>query len=154
MTRLRRNWLLIALFCGVGVWLYVAYDADPALGASADAEGDVANTGICNRTRQVWEAILKATKQQNCAKVSHDNLGEVTKLDLSGLSIRELKKGDFSDLQNLTHLNLSNNQLQELPEGMFEDLNGLEAIVLSCNPFRHLKIHVAGGVTVIRAGCR
>ena len=139
MTCLLRNWLQIALFCGAGLLLYSCMSmTNSAPNALADAGADVAKTGICNRTRQVQEAILKVTKPKQCAKVDRNNLRNVTTLDLSEGSIRKLQRRDFRNLGNLRYLNLSDNQLEALPKGIFKGLGNLEELNLSNNPLKKL----------------
>ena len=73
---------------------------------------------VCDRTTQVRDALVEATKQA-CGSISEDDLAAVEELDLSESGIRSLAPGDFSGLVEMRRLNLNNNpRLRSLPQGM------------------------------------
>ena len=121
--------------------------AEPGLGS-----------GICDRTREVRNAILKKIGQvSDCGGVTGYHMGRVTgavgvtdvleslkpgdleglvlvtELDLSGGALKQLPAGIFDDLRSVTRLNLSGNQLTDLPSGVFDKMSTLEALDLRHN---------------------
>ena len=75
--------------------------ADSVTVAVADDEA----SGICGRTRQVREAIIRAVSGiTDCANITATHLVSLTGLNLSGHFITTLQAGDFAGLGNLTQL--------------------------------------------------
>ena len=96
---------------------------------------DVVEDGICDRTRQVREAILaRLPGDGGCAGVTAADLAGITgDLELRGRDIEELQAGDFQGLTSLDQLFLANNDLTELPAGIFDGLAGLERLNVTRN---------------------
>ena len=99
--------------------------------------------GICDRTKQVQDAIIAAIpKVNNCADVTLAHLRQIKRLSLSSLAydnrITSLKEGDFADLDNLEWLFLSNNELTSIPETLFAGLSSLKILSLSNNRLEEL----------------
>ena len=93
---------LLALFGGL------------ALLATAQAQ----TTGICDRTQQVQDEILRQLSAvSDCAAV--------TELSLEDKSITSLKAGDFDGLTAVWKINLNFNQLGALPANLFSGLTSL-----------------------------
>ena len=91
--------------------------------------------GICDRTPQVRDAILKLLPVDDCALVTEAHLSSITSLDLEnrGRPIRALQGVDFSGLSSLRDLSLHNNSLSTLPEGVFSGLSSLQNLPLYNN---------------------
>ena len=130
------------------------------------ATGVVANDtptstdGICGRTEQVRDEILRTVLQANsdniiwelpagsdCASVSESDLLTITWLGLSYEDITELQSGDFQGLSNLAYLGLSANDLTELPAGVFSGLSNLEELDLRSNELTGLPAGVFTGLS-------
>ena len=99
-----------------------------------------AQTGICDRTRKVRDAILsKLTNVDACSAVTDDHLGGITgEIDLSEKDIASVRAADFSGLSGLNRLDLSQNDLTSLPAGVFDDLTNLSTLNLSFNDLTSL----------------
>ncbi len=110
--------------------------------------------GICDRTRQVQEAILDRLGLDMtvtaCAEVTEDNLNTLAGgLDFSLEGITALKEGDFDDLDSLTTLNLrgnSRNHLSSLPADIFDDLTSLTTLDLGFNRLSSLPASLPPGI--------
>ena len=89
---------------------------------------------ICNRTKDVRQALLARVTATDCALVSASQLAAITSLDLSGKYMISLQAHDFAGLTGLTELDLSLNRLGTLPAGVFADLVNLT----------HLDLDLAG----------
>ena len=100
----------------------------------------VPEVGVCSRTVQVREAIVRAiSSASNCAEVSDSDLAGLNNvLELSGRGITTLKPGDFRGLTNLVVLHLGGNSLTELPDGLFDDLSNLQVLWLYRNSITEL----------------
>ena len=93
-----------------------------------------ASADVCDRTPQVRDKLMEAAGVSSCEQVTLEHLNGLTKLDLSGTGITELKPDDFRGLDNLTTLWLHDNFLVELPEGVFDEtLDTLEDLRLDPN---------------------
>ncbi len=101
-------------------------------------------TGICDRTQQVQDAIVALIPNvSNCADVTDTHLAAITgKLDLRGKSIDALAAGDFDGLTVLTTLQLFNNDLTTLPDDVFDDLTALTILELGSNSLVELPARV------------
>ena len=81
--------------------------------------------GICDRTQQVQDAIVRAVGKASCSEVIDQDLRSLKELDLSYQGITDLKSNDFSGLSSLEWLYLSYNKLETLPATVFSDLSSL-----------------------------
>ena len=88
-----------------------------------------AQTGICDRSRKVRDAILsKLTNVDACSAVTDEHLAGITgEIDLSEKDISSVRAADFSGLSGLNQLDLSQNDLTSLPAGVFDDMTNLHA---------------------------
>ena len=94
-----------------------------------------ANSGICDRTQQVKDAILaKLSDVSDCANVTDANLngiaGEIIINDNDELTLQD---GDFEGLSDLDTLYVHHNGLTALPEDVFDGLSALTALYLYNN---------------------
>ncbi len=95
-------------------------------------------TSVCERTRQVRDAIVAAASVSACSDITEAHLAAITGLFLSGQNITDLKPGDFHGLTGLTKLALFETQLTSLPEGLFDGLSNLIGIELGDNQLTSL----------------
>ena len=79
------------------------------LPSAGNAQG--ATDGVCGRTQQVRDELVRLAGAGDCASVTADNLAEITNLELENKAIASLQAGDFAGLTSLVYLRLSNNQL-------------------------------------------
>ena len=122
-------------FIGVFVLLSAALSVITPTQASGQSGG------VCSRTPQVRDAIMRAAGAADCNGVTSGELAAITHLDFLGDTITALKSGDFAGLTWLRWLNLDNNSLSSLPAGVFEGLTELGPRTLSLqgnpgSPFR------------------
>ena len=91
--------------------------------------------GICDRTREVQEAILERLASVNdCADVTDSHLAGIDgELDLSERGIRSLVRHDFDGLVRVEVLALWGNWLYTLPVGLFRPLVRLRELNLMWN---------------------
>ncbi len=95
---------------------------------------EITERGICDRTRQVREALVSALGATGCAAVTERDLAEYdSELNLAGTDLSNLKRGDFFALGELEILHLQRNQLATLPAGAFAGLGGLRRLNLRDN---------------------
>ena len=86
---------------------------------------------VCDRTRQVRDALVAATGKA-CGDIAAEDLAGVGGLDLSGTGLRTLEDGDLSGLTGLKDLKLKNNpNLRQLSGNAFADQNALENVNLN-----------------------
>ena len=95
-------------------------------------------TSVCERTRQVRDAILAEASVSACSDMTEAHLAAITGLFLEGQNITDLKPGDFHGLTGLTKLALFETQLTSLPEGLFDGLSNLIGIELGDNQLTSL----------------
>ncbi len=114
---------------------------------------DLFESGICDRTQAVQTAILSEIASiSDCAMVTDAHLTGITgTLDLSDMSITELRENDFSGLSNLGILRLSRNSLQTLPYGLFSGLSSLERLELGRNDLATLSDNVFSDLSSLQA---
>ena len=104
----------------------------------------VIKEGVCDRTEQVQERILREISGvSDCTDVTDEHLSGIARaLSLRDRSIATLKAGDFSGLGNLESLGLDDNQLTTLPATVFSDLVSLETLDLRSNELTALPENV------------
>ena len=86
---------------------------------------------VCDRTRQVRDAITSLTGNSDCGEVSRADLeSTTTTMDISEAGINSVSEGDFSGLSNLQDLDLGDNDLSTLPVGIFSGLSNLRFLRL------------------------
>jgi len=127
---------------GAGVW--------------SAAVSEESGRGICDRTRQVREAIAAALQSagallesETCADVTGADLAVPAQLDLSGADLPALQAGDFAGLSALAQLDLQSNRLAELPEGVFAGLSALTRLDLYSNRLAELPQGVFAGLSAL-----
>ena len=105
---------------------------------------------LCDRTRQVRDAILAQFPDLECSEIRQEHTRRVRGLDFNILNgygvIHQLRRDDFSELRNLQTLRFRNNRLTELPEGIFDGLDRLSRLDLSGNQIASLPIDRFTGV--------
>ena len=104
----------------------------------------VIKEGVCDRTEQVQERILREISGvSDCTDVTDEHLSGIARaLSLRDRSIATLKAGDFSGLGNLESLGIDDNQLTTLPATVFSDLVSLETLDLRSNELTALPENV------------
>ena len=105
------------------------------LPSAGNAQG--ATDGVCGRTQQVLDELVRLAGADDCASVTADNLAAITTLDLENKDIASLQAGDFAGLTSLVNLRLRNNQLSldSFPGGLFSSLPlSIRYIEVSGNP--------------------
>ena len=105
------------------------------LPSAGNAQGET--DGVCGRTQQVLDELVRLAGAGDCASVTADNLAEITDLDLDNKAIASLQAGDFAGLTSLEYLRLRNNQLSldSFPGGLFSSLPlTIRSIEVSGNP--------------------
>ena len=109
--------------------------------------------GVCDRTRQVSDALMASAGTVDCSGVTSTDLDAVTSLDLSNRRtstnqrISTLKSLDFQGLANLSTLRLDHNELASLPADVFGGLSNLETLALNNNQLASLPADVFGGLS-------
>ena len=112
-------WFGLSIICCLVFWLAMPLPAQ--------------ESGICQRTLQVKDAIVAASGAATCAQVTDTHLREITSLGLSDQRISSLSAGDLDGFHTLETLDLSDNSLQSLPAGVFDDLLLLRTLRLHGN---------------------
>ncbi len=107
--------------------------------------------GVCNRSPQVRDRLMKATQAITCGEVTREHLARVRGLSLSELNIAGLQENDFDGLSQLTGLSLRQARLARLPERVFRQLGSLEflslrAVTLSGLPLTGLPAGIFSGL--------
>ena len=95
------------------------------------------SAGVCGRTQQVRDELVRLAGAGDCASVTAENLAAITDLDLNNKAIASLQASDFSGLTSLVYLRLRNNQLSldSFPGGLFSSLPlTIRDIEVSGNP--------------------
>ena len=112
---------------------------------------DVITMGICNRTPQVRDAILRVLSAvDDCALATTEQLSSITGLYLGEACITALEEADFSGLSGLKGLELSQNKLTTLLEGVFASLDSLQVLELRYNGLRTLPEGVFSGLSNLK----
>ena len=105
-----------------------------------------AQTGVCDRTAQVRDAIVGQVGARDCSEVTADALRQIYSLVLTERNITALRAGDFAGLTGLRELWLYGNRLATLPAGVFGGLAALERISLRNNQLATLPTDVFDGL--------
>ena len=112
---------------------------------------EAAASGICDRTAQVRDAILKKLPDtSDCALVTDMDLRSIDRLWLKERGITTLKSGDFSGLSNLRFLHLADNELRALPDGIFDNLTSLQILYLYSNRVSELPVGIFDNLTELQ----
>ena len=112
-------WFGLSIICCLVFWLATPLPAQ--------------ESGICQRTLQVKDAIVAVSGAATCAQVTDTHLREITVLDLRDQAIATLRANDFDGLIRLKSLDLSDNLLTSLPRGVFDELYLLKTLRLNDN---------------------
>ena len=132
------TYTLVADDEGLAVKVRVTFtdDAGYLETVTSRATAPVGPLGICDRTQQVRDGILRMIRGvSDCSKVSIRSLDRVWgELVLTRKGITALQAGDFQGLSNVKKLRLDQNDLETLPEGVFEGLTALRVVWLHSNP--------------------
>ena len=116
----------------------------PAAVLSAQTDG----TGICDRTRQVRDAILDKLNNVDCSAVTDTHLSGIAGgLGLNAKGIERLQASDFQGLSSLEKLYLESNNLETLPADVFDGLTSLTELYLLRNDLDSLPADVFGDLT-------
>ena len=108
---------------------------------SAQTDG----TGICERTRQVRDAILDKLDNIGCSAVTDTHLSGIAGgLGLNAKGIETLQASDFQGLSGLERLYLESNSLETLPADVFDGLTSLTELYLLRNDLDSLPADVFG----------
>lgn len=103
-------------------------------------------SGVCTRTPQVQDEIVKRAGVPRCTLVGAQDLAAITWLDLRGAGITSLQEGDFDGLTGMTRLSLGGNSLTAIPEGVFGGLTSLKELFLHFNSLETLPEGVFDGL--------
>ena len=117
-----------------------------AAGLFLTAPGTAAGQGVCDRTPQVRDALVKIAGVMTCEEVTSEHLAGVTSLQLQWTRIDTLQAHDFSELSNLSRLELHYNSLTTLPMGIFGGLHSLSVLKLDNNSLTTLPVGIFGGL--------
>ena len=91
----------------------------------------VASAGVCERTEQVRDEIIRITRKANCSEVTSADLARIRVLRFSySHRIAALKEGDFAGLSGLEQLSLLSDDLVSLPETIFAGLSRLQKLTI------------------------
>ena len=106
-------------------------------------------TGICDRTQQVQDAIVAAVSgKSTCGAITTTDLAGIASLSVTNdSSLTALKTGDFDGLTGLTTLYLTNNRLSSLPAGVFDKLTSLTELHMNVNVLTSLPAGVFDELT-------
>ncbi len=110
-------------------------DRYPA-GLAIDSVAVTVWPGICDRTKQVRDALIQETFQDACGGVTGSHLAEVTYLYISGSELTALKAGDFDGLAALEFLTVNDTGLMSLPA--LGDLDSLQTLDVAYNKLTSL----------------
>ena len=101
---------------------------------------------VCLRTQQVRDDIMSQAGKSDCAKVTNEDLANITVMYLHGSGITSLQHRDFDGLVNLQELYLNGNKFTTLPSGVFDSLDNLQYLRLSSNDLVALPSDVFDGL--------
>ena len=132
-------------------------DAGYGLGVVATAAVTI-EEGVCDRTPQVIDEILREVGAGNCAEVEDRHLARTGAMWLfvngdesEQARITALREGDFAGLSSLENLHLRGNALAELPPGIFSGLSSLRHLHLANNKLTELPESVFAGLSSLES---
>ena len=107
-------------------------DAVYTLGSTSSATVTILE-GVCDRTPQVRDEIIRQAAVNDCMDPDHSDLEAIQVFDLSESSddAAALQALDFAGLTGMHTLDLRGNKLTALPEGVFSGLSNLVYLNLS-----------------------
>ena len=105
----------------------------------------IPKTGICDRTRQVYEEVMQLKSRAGCSQVTAADLAEITSLNLASKSIAALTENAFAGMTELQTLQLQFNALTALPANVFSGLDELLTVDLRSNQLAALPAGVFAG---------
>ncbi len=108
-------------------------------------------TGVCDRTPQVRDEIVREAGVTDCSEVTAEHLAAITIFNLQDKSITSLKLGDFDGMSNLKTLRLWDNQLTSLPEDIFQPLTSMTRLKLERNQLTTLPEDIFDGLTSLES---
>ena len=116
-------------------------------GDYTDAQQGAPLTGICDRTRQVYEAVMAHTSNdaKGCSQVTAADLAAITSLNIANKSIPALTENAFAGMTKLHTLQLQYNALTALPANVFSGLGELLTLDLRGNRLAALPAGVFAG---------
>ena len=106
-------------------------------------------SGVCDRTKQVRDAILaRIDGVDGCKAVTAAHLSTIDgEMVLSGMAIGELQSGDFVGLTGLDALNVQGSSLTSVEAGVFDGLSSLRVLSLSRNRLATLEAGAFDGLS-------
>ncbi|MYD92310.1 MAG: leucine-rich repeat protein [Chloroflexi bacterium] len=104
------------------------------------------DVGVCARTPEVAEELVRRTGAADCAGVTDEHLAAIGRLDLGMRGITSLRSGDFAGLSSLQSLKLDRNQLAALPSDIFAGLGNLTSLLLLYNRLTELPPDIFAGL--------
>lgn len=127
------------------------------LGSPASATVTI-QEGVCDRTPQVRDEIMRLADTTNCRSPDGGDLEGITNLELcyrvrwslceqEGALITELRVGDFQGLSRLARIDLSGNALTTFPVGVFSGLEQLGTLWIADNQLSTLPDGVFAGLS-------
>ena len=105
------------------------------------------NEGICDRTPQVHQVIVRTAGVDHCWNVTDAHLSAIDWLNLAGQHISTLRASDFSGLSGLRILGLNDNDLTTLPAKLFAGLPNLRKLDLQDNRLNTLPRNLFAGLS-------
>ena len=117
--------------------------------------------GICDRTPQVQDAILRkvdiaseragVTRPKDCSEVTAAHLALVQSLGLARGNLTALQEHDFNGLVSVHLIELVETTVTTLPEGLFQGLNNLKVLLLYYNSLATLPEGLFQGLSNLEA---
>ena len=164
------TYILTGLTDGAAYDFQIAAETIAGPGAYSDVVRGVPLTGVCDRTSQVRDEIVKQAGVAGCSAVNAGHLRAVTRIILRNQNIASLTANAFAGLTrmhtlevrdnrgltalpanvfagapNLSALSLSGNQIASLPATVFSRLGKLESLYLHNNALTTLPVDVFAG---------
>ena len=102
--------------------------------------------GICTRTQQVHEAVVRHRRLDHCWEVTDAHLAFIKRFGTVGAGLTSLQASDLAGFTNLEELHLRENHLTELPADIFSGSRRLRYISLSDNRLEALPAGIFAGL--------
>ena len=149
---LHEDWVLVTDLTNDVAYTFQLHAVNPDGDASAAAQAGPATptSGVCGRTEQVRDLIVRETGVSDCADVTMAQLAAVTSLDINSTGLKSLHPDDFSGVTALETLYLDDNELGSLPDNVFSGLIGLETLELDGNELTSLPAGVFSSLTALK----